>query len=67
MNQGTYPLAASMINQFNRLDQISNNLANINNNNKRLIKYLYLVLCFITINSTFLYIFDIFMFIYSQK
>ena len=32
MNQGTYPLAASMINQFNRLDQISNNLANINTN-----------------------------------
>jgi len=30
MNQGTYPLAASMINQVNRLDQISNNLANIN-------------------------------------
>lgn len=30
MNQGTYPLAASMINQINRLDQISNNLANIN-------------------------------------
>ncbi|MBU0925767.1 flagellar hook-basal body protein [bacterium] len=32
MNQGTYPLAASMINQINRLDQISNNLANINTN-----------------------------------
>ena len=32
MNQGTYPLAASMIDQFNRLDQISNNLANINTN-----------------------------------
>ena len=32
MNQGTYQLAASMINQFNRLDQISNNLANINTN-----------------------------------
>ncbi|MGB1226783.1 MAG: flagellar hook-basal body protein [Poseidonibacter sp.] len=32
MNQGTYPLAASMINQFNRLDQISNNLANSNTN-----------------------------------
>jgi len=32
MNQGTYPLAASMINQFNRLDQISNNLANVNTN-----------------------------------
>jgi len=30
MNQGTYPLAASMINQVNRLDQISNNLANVN-------------------------------------
>ena len=32
MNQGTYPLAASMINQINRLDQVSNNLANINTN-----------------------------------
>ena len=32
MNQGTYPLAASMINQINRLDQISDNLANINTN-----------------------------------
>ena len=32
MNQGTYPLAASMINQINRLDQISNNLANSNTN-----------------------------------
>lgn len=32
MNQGVYPLAASMINQVNRLDQISNNLANINTN-----------------------------------
>lgn len=32
MNQGTYPLTASMINQINRLDQISNNLANINTN-----------------------------------
>jgi flagellar basal-body rod protein FlgF len=32
VNQGTYPLAASMINQINRLDQISNNLANINTN-----------------------------------
>lgn len=30
MNQGVYPLAASMINQINRLDQISNNLANAN-------------------------------------
>lgn len=28
MNQGTYPLAASMINQMNRVDNISNNLAN---------------------------------------
>jgi len=32
VNQGTYPLAASMINQINRLDQISNNLANVNTN-----------------------------------
>jgi flagellar basal-body rod protein FlgF len=32
MNQGTYTLAGSMINQINRLDQISNNLANINTN-----------------------------------
>ncbi len=32
MNQGTYPLAASMINQINRLDMISNNLANANTN-----------------------------------
>ncbi|WP_198305170.1 flagellar hook-basal body protein [Arcobacter vandammei] len=30
MNQGVYPLVASMINQINRLDQISNNLANAN-------------------------------------
>ena len=30
MNQGTYPLAASMINQINRIDMISNNLANSN-------------------------------------
>lgn len=30
MNQGVYPLAASMVNQINRLDQISNNLANAN-------------------------------------
>ncbi|MGB5792750.1 flagellar hook-basal body protein [Poseidonibacter sp.] len=30
MNQGMYPLAASMVNQLNRLDQISNNLANVN-------------------------------------
>jgi len=29
MNQGVYPLAASMVNQINRLDQISNNLANV--------------------------------------
>ena len=28
MNQGVYPLTASMVNQINRLDQISNNLAN---------------------------------------
>lgn len=32
MTQGTYPLAASMINQLNRLDQVSNNLANVNTN-----------------------------------
>lgn len=32
MNQGTYPLAASMINQINRIDLISNNLANSNTN-----------------------------------
>ena len=32
MNQGTYPLAASMINQINRLDQVSNNLANATTN-----------------------------------
>ncbi len=30
MNQGTYSLAASMINQINRVDVISNNLANAN-------------------------------------
>lgn len=30
MNQSTYPLAAMMINQFNRLDMVSNNLANTN-------------------------------------
>ncbi len=30
MNLGVYPLAASMVNQVNRLDQISNNLANLN-------------------------------------
>ena len=32
MNQGTYPLAAAMINQISRLDVISNNLANANTN-----------------------------------
>lgn len=32
MNQGVYPVAASMINQINRLDQISNNLSNLNTN-----------------------------------
>lgn len=32
MNQGTYPLAAAMINQLNRVDTISNNLANANTN-----------------------------------
>lgn len=32
MNQGTYPLAAAMINQFNRVDTIANNLANTNTN-----------------------------------
>ena len=30
MNQGVYPFAASMINQINRLDKISNKLANVN-------------------------------------
>ena len=30
MNLGTYPLAANMINQLNRVDTISNNLANLN-------------------------------------
>jgi len=30
MNRGTYPLAAGMINQINRLDMVSNNLANSN-------------------------------------
>ena len=41
MNQGTYPLAASMINQINRLDQISNNLANVNTNpNKSIVQFL---------------------------
>ena len=32
MNQGIYPLAATMINQFNRVDLLSNNLANANTN-----------------------------------
>ena len=32
MNQGVYSLAASMINQINRVDVISNNLANANSN-----------------------------------
>lgn len=32
MNQGTYPLAAAMINQLNRVDTIANNLANANTN-----------------------------------
>lgn len=32
MNQGTYSLAASMVNQINRVDVISNNLANANTN-----------------------------------
>jgi flagellar basal-body rod protein FlgG len=30
MNRGTYPLASSMINGLNRIDIISNNLANVN-------------------------------------
>jgi len=30
MNQGIYPLAANMVNQLNRVDTISNNLANSN-------------------------------------
>lgn len=30
MNQGVYPLAAAMVNQLNRVDTISNNLANQN-------------------------------------
>lgn len=30
MNTGTYPLAAAMVNQLNRVDNISNNLANAN-------------------------------------
>jgi flagellar basal-body rod protein FlgG len=32
MNVSTYQLAASMINQFNRVDTITNNLANVNTN-----------------------------------
>jgi flagellar basal-body rod protein FlgG len=32
MNQGVYPLAATMINQLNRVDVLSNNLANVNTN-----------------------------------
>ena len=32
MNQGMYPLAATMINQLNRVDVLSNNLANANTN-----------------------------------
>lgn len=32
MNQGTYPLAAAMVNQLNRVDNIANNLANANTN-----------------------------------
>ncbi|XPV69257.1 MAG: flagellar hook-basal body protein [Halarcobacter sp.] len=32
MNQGTYPLAAAMVNEINRVDVISNNLANVNTN-----------------------------------
>lgn len=32
MNNATYPLTAAMINQFNRIDMISNNLANANTN-----------------------------------
>lgn len=32
MNQGIYPLAATMINQLNRVDVLSNNLANSNTN-----------------------------------
>ena len=32
MNQGTYALSAAMINQLNRTDVISNNLANLNTN-----------------------------------
>jgi flagellar basal-body rod protein FlgG len=30
MNLGTYPLAAHMVNQLNRIDTVANNLANIN-------------------------------------
>lgn len=32
MNQGTYPLAAAMVNEINRVDVISNNIANVNTN-----------------------------------
>jgi flagellar basal-body rod protein FlgG len=32
MNQGTYPLAAAMVNEINRVDVVSNNLANLNTN-----------------------------------
>jgi flagellar basal-body rod protein FlgG len=32
LNQGVYPLAAMMINQLNRVDMLSNNLANSNTN-----------------------------------
>jgi len=32
MNQGVYSLAASMVNQLNRVDVLSNNLANANTN-----------------------------------
>jgi len=32
LNQGMYPLAATMINQLNRVDVLSNNLANANTN-----------------------------------
>jgi len=32
LNQGTYPLAATMVNQLNRVDVLSNNLANANTN-----------------------------------
>lgn len=32
MNSSTYQLAATMVNQFNRIDSISNNIANVNTN-----------------------------------